>query len=159
MNVYISKNAELFFKALEDVWAAGMLWYGSPNLAVWHCTQAVEKTMKGYLRVINVEFDHGHSLMALLVDVLADFALSEEAEEQITYMGGFTTRLRYRNMADDPTPEEVKIAISRTKQIMQEFNSHPKVSQFMDEAREVHTKILKANSAKYSDSSDAETPD
>jgi hypothetical protein len=29
--------------------------------------------------------------------------------------------------------------------LKQEFNGNPKVSQFMDEAREVHIKMLKAN--------------
>ena len=152
MNVYISKNAELFFKAMEDIWAAGRLWYGSPNLAVWHCTQAVEKTLKGFLHVINAEFDHGHDLMVLMDYVMADFALSEDADEYITYLSGFSTRLRYKNMADDPTPEDVKIAISRTEFVMQEFNGNPRISQFMNEANEVHKKVLKANCEKYIDS-------
>jgi len=151
MNVLISKKAELFFKAIEDVWAAEMLQYGSPNLAVWHCTQAVEKTMKGFLGVISIEFDHGHDLMALLDDVLTGFALSEDSEEHITYLSGFTTRLRYKKMSNDPTPEDAKTAISRTKHIMQEFRSNPKISQFMDEAKEVFEKVLKSNYEKYSE--------
>jgi len=32
---------------------------------------------------------------------------------------------------------------------MKEFNSNQKIAQFMDEAREVHMKILKANQEKY----------
>jgi len=43
MNVHISKNAELFLKALEDIWVAEQSWFASPNNAVWHCTQATEK--------------------------------------------------------------------------------------------------------------------
>ena len=35
MSVHISKNAELFFKALEDIWVAEQTWYGSPNKAIY----------------------------------------------------------------------------------------------------------------------------
>jgi len=34
---------------------------------------------------------------------------------------------------------------------MQEFNTISKVSQFMDEAQEVYTKILRSNYEKYAD--------
>jgi hypothetical protein len=33
MSVHTSKNAELFLKALEDVWVAEQTWHGSPNNA------------------------------------------------------------------------------------------------------------------------------
>ena len=88
MSVYTSKNAELFYKAIEDVWCS---------------------------------------------------------EQYIIYLNDFQSTLRYKNMANDPSPEDARIAISRTKQIIQEFNANPKVTQFMDEAKEVHAKVLKAN--------------
>jgi len=53
MNVHISKKAELFHKAVEDIWVAEQVWMVSPNNAVWHCAQAAEKTMKGFLRCLN----------------------------------------------------------------------------------------------------------
>ena len=62
MNVYISKKAELFHKAIEDVWVAEQIWKVSPNNAVWHCTQAVEKMLKGFLRCLNRDYDYGHEL-------------------------------------------------------------------------------------------------
>jgi len=48
MNVYISKKAELFHKAIEDIWVAEQIWKVSPNNAVWHCTQAAEKMLNGW---------------------------------------------------------------------------------------------------------------
>jgi HEPN domain-containing protein len=151
MNVHISKNAELFFKALEDVWVAEQTWYGSPNNAVWHCSQAVEKTMKGFLRCLNMDYDHGHELEPLLENVLTVFEIPKKVSQHILYFDAFGTALRYRNMSDDPSPEDAKIAITRTNQIMQEFNNNPKVSQFMDEAKEVHRKMLRAGCEKQSD--------
>jgi len=151
MNVYTSKNAELFFKALEDVWIAEQSWLGSPNNSVWHCAQAAEKTMKGYLRCINVDYDYGHELNLLLDEVLSVFSVSEETKKYIVYLADFGIGLRYKNMSNDPSPEDAKIAISRTKHIMQEFSNNHTVSKYMDEAKEVHKKMLKANYEKYSD--------
>ena len=59
MSVQISKKAELPYKALEDIWAAEQIWRGSPNNAVWHCTQAVEKIIKGFLRCLDKEYNYG----------------------------------------------------------------------------------------------------
>ena len=144
MNVDISKNAELFFKALEDVWVAEQTWHGSPNNSVWHCTQAVEKTMKGFLFCANYDYEHGHELAPLLDDVLTFFEIPKEVSQHILYLDTFNIRLRYKNMKSDPSPEDAKTAITRTKQIMQEFNKNSMISKYMDEAREVYTKILKA---------------
>jgi len=147
MSVHISKNAELFLKALEDVWVAEQTWFGSPNNAVWHCTQATEKTMKGFLRCLNRDYDHGHELKLLLEDILSFHSLSAETESNILFLNVYGFNLRYKSMTNDPTPEDARVAISRTKQIMQEFSSIQKISQFIDEAREVHNKMLKANTA------------
>lgn len=67
------------------------------------------------------------------------------------YLNVFGSGLRYKNMTSDPTPEEAKLAISRTAQIVDEISSHESVKQFMDEAKEVHVKMLKANSKIVSD--------
>ena len=145
MNVHTSSNAELFFKALEDVWVAEQIWHGSPNNAVWHCTQAAEKTMKGYLRCLNMDYDYGHELNLLLDAVMSNFKISEQTEEYIMYLNDFESKLRYKNLSNDPSPEEARIAISRIKQIIQEFSDNPKVTQFVGEAREVHAKMLRVN--------------
>jgi hypothetical protein len=48
-------------------------------------------------------------------------------------------------MLDDPAPQDAKVAIFRTKEIMQEFNNNKKISQFMNEAKAAHSKMLKAD--------------
>ena len=144
MNVYISKKAELFHKAIDDVWIAEQIWMVSPNNAVWHCTQAAEKMMKGLLRSLSTEYDHGHELKELLNAVEPLMVLQPETIKNILYLNGFSVSLRYKHMSTDPSAEEAKVAIVRTKQIMQEFSNHPGISQYIKEAKEVHTKILKA---------------
>lgn len=145
MSVHISKKAELFYKALEDVWAAEQLWRGSPNIAVWHCTQAAEKTMKGFLRCSNRDYDYGHELKDLLDAVFEVTSLSPDITEYINFLNRYGMGLRYKNMSTDPTVDDARVAISRTKTIMQEFGKHPGVSDALKEAEEVHKKTLKAN--------------
>ena len=142
MSVQIRKNAELFYKALDDVWVAEQIWRVSPNNAAWHCSQAVEKAMKGFLRCFNSDYDYGHELKELLdaVDSLID--LPPEIIKNILYIDRFGVALRYKTMSSDPTAEEAKTAISRTKGIISELGRNQIVSGFMKEAEEVHVKIL-----------------
>ena len=151
MNVSIDNKSVLFFKAYEDVWAAERLLVGSPNTAVWHCSQAVEKTLKGFLQCHNMPYDSSHELEPLLEDVVSVVTLSDECRANVLNINIFKSGLRYKNMSSDPSHEDAKLVLARTKQIMQEFNASPKISPFMDEAREVHTKVLKANLEKYDD--------
>ena len=145
MNVQIRKNAELFYKALEDVWVAEQIWKGSPNNAAWHCTQAVEKAMKGFLRCLSSDYDYGHELKGLLDAVDSHINLPPDITKNILYIDRFGVSLRYKTMTSDPSREEAKTAISRTKEIIEELGRNPVVSSFLKEAEEVHAKILKAN--------------
>jgi HEPN domain-containing protein len=151
MNVNIDNKSVLFFKAYEDIWAAERTVVGSPNIAVWHCAQAVEKILKGFLHCCNLLYDSSHELEPLLEDVISVTALSDECKANVLNLSIYKSGLRYKNMTNDPSPEDAKIVISRTKIIMQEFSENPRISQFIDEAREVHTKTLRLNLEKYGD--------
>jgi len=150
MNVHLSRKAELFYKALEDIWVAEKSWFVSPNIAVWSCTQAAEKTLKGFLRCINMNFDHGHELEPMLEDVLSVYDLTPETKKYIMYINDFKGNLRYKSMTTDPTPEDARIAIARTKHILQEFSNNNAVIEFINEAKEVHAKVLKSRFEEYS---------
>ena len=151
MNVHIDNKSVLFFKACEDIWAAERTLIGSPNIAVWHCTQAVEKTLKGFLYCHNIPYGSSHDFDPLLEEVISVVKLSDECKSNILNLNIYKSGLRYKNMSNDPSQEDVRLAISRTKRIMQEFNSISKISQFMDEAQEVYTKMLRSNYEKYAD--------
>ena len=146
MSVQIDKKSVLFYKALEDVWVAEQIWRGSPNNAAWHCTQAVEKAMKGCLNIYNADFDHGHELKDLLEALDSLVNLPPEITKHILYIDRYNTALRYKTMVSDPTSDEAKLAISRTKEIINELGSNSNISNYMNEAKEVHTKILKSSS-------------
>ena len=149
MSVHIDKNSVLFYKAYEDIWAAERVVIGSPNISVWLCTQAVEKTLKGFLDCINVSYDSSHEIEPLLEDVVSVVKLSDDCKSNILNISIYKSGLRYKNMSNDPSPEDARLVISRTKQIMNEFNTFSQISQYVDEAREVHSKIIKSNSEKY----------
>lgn len=150
MNVHIDNKSVLFYKACEDIWAAEQVLAGSPNIAVWLCTQAVEKTLKGFLNCNNVPYDSSHELEPLLEDVVSITKLSDECKKNVLNINIYKSGLRYKNMSNDPSPEDARLAISRTKHIMKEFNAHPKTSQFFNEAKEVHAKVLKVNQREVS---------
>ena len=146
MSVQLRKKAELFHKAFEDIWIAEFAWRISPNNAVWHCTQAAEKIMKGYLRCYNREYGYDHNLKDLL-DAVNDLVnLPDDINGYIIDLNRYLGRLRYRHMQSDPTPEDAKVAISRTRQIMEEFSKIPDIYEYVAEAKEVHEKILKSAS-------------
>ena len=150
MTVFISKNAELFFKALEDIWMAELSWYGSPNNSAWHCIQAAEKLLKGFLRCLKQEYDYGHELMPLLYALTTSNKVSVEFEEYVMYLSDFSSSLRYKSMSSDPSPEEARVAIARTKYLLQELRNYDMASAYINEASEVHLKLLKSSSDKYS---------
>jgi len=147
----ISTKAVLFLRAYWDIWTAERTWFGDPNIAVWQCVLAVEKAMKGLLDCNNAYYENVHELPELLENVETVFKPSEECETSVIYLSRYKSGLRYKNMKDDPTPEDARLAISHAKRIMEEFNGNSNVTQFMNEAREVHNKVLKANYIKYSD--------
>ena len=144
MNVHIDKNSVLFYKAYEDIWAAERVVVGSPNIAVWLCTQAAEKTLKGFLHCSNIPYDSSHELEPLLEDIVSVLKLSDDCRANVLNLNIYKSGLRYKNMSNDPSLEDARIAISHTKHIMHEFSNNHTISKYMDEAKDVHTKMLKA---------------
>ena len=152
MFVNIDKKSVLFFKAYEDLWAAERVFVGSPNIAVWHCTQAIEKTLKGFLLCNNIPCDEtSHDIEPLLEEVVSVIAISDECKANVLNISIYKSGLRYRNLSSDPTVEDAKTIISRAKQIMQEIGANPRTSQFMSEAKEVHIKMLESSLKQHGD--------
>jgi len=147
----INNQAVLFLRALWDIWAAERTWFGDPNIAVWQCVLAAEKSMKGLLFCNNVYFENVHELPELLENVETIYRPTEECEASVIFLSRYKSGLRYKNMKDDPTPEDARIAISHAKRIINEVSNNPNVTKYMEEAREVYSKVLKTNSTKYSD--------
>jgi len=143
MYVDINKNAVLFYKALEDIWAAEQTYYGSPNISVYHCCQAVEKAMKGFMDCANTDYSHNsHNLLELLRKLEEGDLLDESLVALVNDMSMYDQNLRYKNMRNDPTVHDAKQAVLTSSSFVTEIGKHEKCSQFMNEAKEVHEKML-----------------
>ena len=144
MYVNISNKSVLFYKAYDDLWVAEKTWHGTPNLAVWSCCQAAEKTMKGFLACIGADGDHIHDLGLLLDDVFKYNKLSEDTIKGVEKLSRYTQALRYKNLKSDPTPEDAYVVLSKAKSIVMEICSDSRCEAYAKEALEVHKKMMKA---------------
>ena len=144
MYVDISKNAVLFYKALEDMWCAERTYGGSPNNAVWSCCQAAEKILKGFLQCCGSNHDSTHDLSIILELVEREHTPHESTTAAIFSLARYDQRLRYKNLKTDPTPADAQATIADVKVVLDEFTKHPKCAGFIGEAKEVHAKMLTA---------------
>jgi HEPN domain-containing protein len=101
--------------------------------------------MKGLLQCYGIDTGSTHDLSMLLEDLENETELSKQTVSFIHNLARYDQRLRYKNLKNDPTIEEAKVAISDTNLIMNEIGNHPMCSTFMREAKEVYNKLLKAN--------------
>jgi len=145
MYAEISRNAVLFYKALQDKWCAEQIYIGSPSNAVWSCCQAVEKCMKGLLQCYGVDAGSTHDLSILLEFIENETGLSNNSIGLIHDLARYDQRIRYKNLKSDPTVEEAKGVLADANEVINEIIQHPKCSAFASEAKVVYEKLLQAN--------------
>lgn len=102
-------------KASHDLDSARLLGSASPPLrdtAIYHCQQAAEKAIKGYLFHWCIEPPKTHDVARLIrkaAEVEAVFLTWEEASERLTY---YATAFRYPESEEtDPDAEDLAEAI------------------------------------------------
>jgi len=88
---------------------------GKPEQRCMALYPSRRKMMKGLLRSLSTEYDHGHELKELLNAVEPLMVLQPETIKNILYLNGFSVSLRYKHMSTDPSAEEAKVTIVRTK--------------------------------------------
>lgn len=105
---------------------------GPLDTAIYHCQQAAEKSVKGWLTARQVSFEKTHDIRRLVrqaVEVLPEFARFADAAEILTpYVSAF----RYPGLTDEqmPSREEFEIALQHAGAIYDFV-----VNQFPAEAR------------------------
>jgi HEPN domain-containing protein len=101
-------------KAADDLEAAEQLLKGSPALlgaVVFHCQQAVEKAMKGFLAWHDVPFRKTHELEEIGEACLAiDPALKEIIDSAVP-LTQYAWKYRYPGETGSPTQEEAEAAL------------------------------------------------
>jgi HEPN domain-containing protein len=65
----MTKKAELFDKAIGDLWTAKQIYKVRPDYAIYHCAQCLEKTLKGIMLCFDKDYDHTHDLNKLLTSI------------------------------------------------------------------------------------------
>ncbi len=86
------------------------------DVAAFHCQQAVEKLLKGYLVYKERDFERTHDLVELLewcAQFDADFA---SLQEQVRPLTPYAVRFRYPGPAD-PSADEVRQALAVVREV------------------------------------------
>lgn len=102
-------------KAQQDLAVAHKLSGGSdPYLgaAIFHCQQAAEKAVKGFLVFHNREFEKTHNIR-LLIELALPFETSFSTWlDAGAYLTPFATKFRYPGETMQPEPEEFQQALA-----------------------------------------------
>jgi HEPN domain-containing protein len=88
------------------------------DVAIYHCQQAAEKALKGYLVFWDLQPGKTHDIGLLLekaAEVEAGFRSWEDAADRLT---PYATFYRYPREIDEPEPEQVEEAIDDAKTIV-----------------------------------------
>jgi len=108
-------------KAAHDLAVSKKLTSGEDqyaDVAIYHCQQAAEKAIKGYLLLHGKEFPKTHDLRLLVqlaVSVNPEFAKCEDAADVLT---PYATEFRYPGEIMNPTDEEMDEGIRLAEEIV-----------------------------------------
>jgi len=112
---------EWILKAERDLASALRLLEGDPpflDTAVYHCQQAAEKALKGFLASRDRPLRRVHDLVLLVdacTDLEASFAELAEAAEVLTPYG---TAFRYPGDVSEPQPTEALEAVACARRVL-----------------------------------------
>lgn len=83
----------------------------------FHCQQAAEKYLKGYLLFLEIPFQKKHSLNYLLSMISGEIEVSNEIFENASILEDFAVEIRYPDTSIDLSDEDIKQAIGISKLI------------------------------------------
>jgi len=110
-------------KASEDVRAAEVARAAEPPLsdaAVFHCQQAVEKAIKGFLTFHARTFRKTHSIEEIGALVMAIDPTLRPAIDLAAPLTEYAWRFRYPGIPDEPALDEVDEAIAVARDLVRE---------------------------------------
>lgn len=92
-----------------------------PELAAvcFHCQQAVEKSLKGFLSQQGVEFEWSHALKYLLGLCAGQDKSFEQFLESAVPLAEYAVTFRYPSDEPDPTIEQAQDALAVARQVWQ----------------------------------------
>lgn len=114
----VSETKAWFVKAAHDLPATEALMPASPPLldeAVFHCQQAAEKALKGFLTWHGRPFRKTHNLEQIGQQCLEIDATLREVIDQATPLTEYAWKFRYPGEPYEPTAEEAAEALATAR--------------------------------------------
>ncbi len=118
----VAETQAWFHRMAEDLRAAEVDLAAAPPLladALFHCQQAVEKALKGFLTWHDRPFRKVHDLRELGADAIAVDGSLEPLIRRSVPLSPFATAIRYPYTFGEPTEEETRGAISLAREVCQ----------------------------------------
>ena len=109
-----SETVAWLAKADQDLGAARMLLDGYPDVALFHCQQAVEKALKAFLVWHDVPFRKSHDLREIGQQCVQIDPTMETLARTAAPLAVFAWRTRYPDEEIEPLPREEVIAVLAT---------------------------------------------
>lgn len=117
-----SETKAWFSKASTDLKAAQHALRAQPPLrsdCAFHCQQAAEKAMKGFLAWHNVPFRRVHSLEELGEQCLRIDPSLRQALDRAVPLTEYAWKFRYPGDVDEPTETDVRVALAAARAVCQ----------------------------------------
>ena len=114
-------------KAKRDLTIAGMNLVSDPPItddAMFHCQQAVEKSLKGFLVLHDRPFKKTHIIGEISQEVLKIESTLEPLLKQATELTPYATMFRYPGEMELPPIEDAKTAVILAQQVFDAILSH-----------------------------------
>jgi HEPN domain-containing protein len=89
----------------------------------FHCQQAAEKLLKGFLVSHNKEYPITHNLFVILENILEYDSSAEYLRESLAILNPYSVEVRYPGDAWMPTPEDAKEARQAAQEIYEWIQS------------------------------------
>jgi len=128
------KNNEIIqwiIKADHDLGTAKITYLHIPDYldtTTFHCQQAVEKYLKGYLIFLDIEFKRYHDLIYLLELITPKDPEIQKYYDDLLELQGYAVEIRYPNETINLSNEKVEKAISIAKNIRLTITSKMNIS-------------------------------
>ncbi len=122
----VAETRAWFGKAFNDLRAAEALTAASPPLldeAVFHCQQAAEKALKGFLTWKGQTFRKTHNLEEIGEQCLALDASLRTVIDRAVPLSEYAWKFRYPGEPSQPEPDEVAEALAAAREVFEAARS------------------------------------
>jgi HEPN domain-containing protein len=116
----VADTKEWLARAADDLKAAELLLRASPALcstAVFHCQQAAEKAMKGFLAWHDVPFRKTHDLEQIGEACLAIDSILKEIVDRAVPLTEYAWKFRYPGQPQSPSLKETEAAVTLAREL------------------------------------------